>query len=588
MSFDPITFGKVGSVSKQIKDNRNLIDNLIAMNKPLHMQKQIDGSNFESSSGSGKASGTKAIFADVESAMTIKLAEINNGAGAIYQIHYDNVLGCYFAATQSGLQKYDLNGTLIGSISPAYTNGFVFTTNNRGNFTWDANNVYLADRNGTTDAIVKAYRKSDLVLLWQTTIAHRVDFLTTQDNLDKVFLRGNGFTYKGLNKTDGVQSWASGDTYDPYASWFDFRATKNGYLMITDRYGYDSTTYGHYGVRVRVWDIAINGSTLTQYVTSNTAKVGRHMIEDDGVYLYWVTGTMLRVFDIFNQSIKQTIYESSIDSAMGISTNEAYTISSSSDNQNIVSVWRNTSVTPITYFAITHKKSSDGFSLLYDIKPAIELVSEEKTYSTLFEMAQGDFIALSKYLDGTNQSGVIYKEASPPILAHFKYNHAVSTSAPATLKMWAFAELLTTINANNQLWVTLDGLDKNTNANGEPNFEDITSQDYRFIVNDRVYEETAGSATDKIKVKNALQANILWANKVEVNGSIISSDSWTLSTNDNRTITFKNTLNMGDVVEIYYDMNFIQSSLPFFVHISRIDSSDLAPSIDSVVLAYEI
>lgn len=600
MAFDPISFAKVSSLEKGVASNENLLLNVLANIEYTNVLNIIMGSAFNDVAPSGIAEGSTATYASLEAGFmpSKKIVEIQE-SDQIYEQHIDG--DNIFILLRSGLKKYSRTGNLITTVPPE--NQFGYSPNNRSNFTWDENNLYLLDSDQSTTWKVKAYRKSDMTLLWSSSAySGRALFITTHANSDGVFVYTSNVNPKGFNKTDGENNWTAGTYHSPYTEMFnDWVLTYDGKLWITDRYGYESGGAGSYGVRARYFDTSLSNSSLTNTVSySGKLSTGHFYIDVDTANLYFMPNNRyIFIFDLLTDttSYSASISHGSINSEFNLNVYVCEGVSIDSQNKNVTSVWRDES--DGNMYVISHEIDQTDGVLLNAIKPAIKIPRSTNAPDYTDEYfvvskgifkraAQDDTISLVQNKGNGEYTLDVRKKAEPPTEAWVKYSKVVTTSPPADLKIWKSAKIDSTIPTNNDLWLTMNGQPKNTDENGEPNFENIISTQHNLIISDRKYNETLNAATSKIRIKNALQTNILWVNKVELNGRVTLSKEWSLSGEDNRTITFLDILNIGDNVTVYYDLDYTNDSLPFYVNMKRIDPLDEGATINQIVLTYEV
>ena len=100
----------------------------------------------------------------------------------------------------------------------------------------------------------------------------------------------------------------------------------------------------------------------------------------------------------------------------------------------------------------------------------------------------------------------------------------------------------------------------------------------RLVTSNRQFTTILNEKTREIRINNALQSEILWINKIEIDGTLLFSEEW----------TFNKEIEQGSQITIYYDLKFIDNYLPIYIHTKRDDETKIAPVINAIILGYEI
>ena len=606
MCFDPITFSKVANVEKQLIDTNNILANLLATSEPVIFRKQITGATVSKLDAGAKVNGTTVQFNTYDQGFKTKvsrtflLGDADQGA-TISKIHYDANLNCYFVIAQRATQptyflaKLDANFNLIGKIETLMEN--LYPT-----FTYDDTKIYLIDNNYTTDiSKIRCIDKASFTQTWAVDMPNVATDVTYKDiavnrNSNNLAIAVPNYPIKILNKTNGSVIRTSTDNAP--SAICGCAVLDNGNFVIATYYGYVAGA-GYFGCRWYEWT-ATGPTTATQWQNNNNGYIQtaywRIKPDGSGVYVQPASGRGV-VYFYFSQD-RSTLNRTSVSGSFGSGTWENQLGIAIDENFTRAIVVFVDDGSPSTYYVGSYEITTPtSWTLL----PANTTDSYISSYQNMFldfssmigsgaaSMSfQGEYIIFRGSNDPSGAAKYNFFSApNTPLQSFAKYAYTVSTTPPADLKLWAYVDIDVSKNGG-EAWFSFGEADKATNGDGEANYEDITSTLYRVQLSNRGFEKTMSAPGNSVKINNALQSTILWVNRVEVNGQTLLSSDWEFSTDDNRTVIFKNPLAAGDVVKVYYDLYYNGSSLPFTIHFKRAAKTDPSPIINSIVLAYEV
>ena len=624
-------FSKIDQAERKIleeqDDIKNLVSNILSNQKPFLMQTTIDAAEFEGINPGFKIDGKRLIYSDhmipvankIDMQSAVNLIQNLDEVDPVdtQAVHYDEGTNCFFiSCVSSNMDRLPSRYFLIKVSAEDYAvvdkkEIPIFYSEVSKTFVWDQENIYVL----THELKFQAYQKSNLDLLWEMPAAERNGFIATCDELDIVLFRDGNWSsmdeIKAYNKTNGVEVWTNNNTVERPHRIMDMALTPEGKAVL---YGLYSGSPTQYGGKWCEWDTRV--SSPPTFVVEDTNKQEmdyyNYVISPDGKFglcgrkssnsLFYYTPNY-ETENLDKRAVTGITYSTSqLTRHIAISKNYieegaiAYFYNSASKFWDIVPLFI----------------EQDNEGKIVAIKTAKDDYTLEESYQRIYVNAGSEFMSSSIYVArefGVHNGTFILKTNSTTpgrsgtfIIADYQgfshsasvfYKHIENTKAPTDLKIWAFVEADLDLNEG-EAWYSFN-VDqsktvqtKESDAFGEKNYEEIVYSGQRLVTSNRQFTTVLNEKTREIRINNALQSEILWINKIEIDGTLLFSEEWTFNKDNNRVVKFNKEIEQGSQITIYYDLKFIDNYLPIYIHTKRDDETKIAPVINAIILGYEI
>lgn len=616
------------NILKEQVEIKNLVNNILSNQKPFLMQTTIAAREFEGINPGFKIDGESLIYSDhmipvankVDLLSSVDLIQnLDEPEGTIdtQNIHYDDITNCFFISCLSSNGERIPNQRFLIKVSAEdYTvidkkEIPVFHSDVSKTFVWDRENIYLL----TYELKFQAYRKSDLELLWEIDTVERNGFLATCDELDIVLFRDGSWSsaneIKAYNKSNGVEVWTNNSpTQKPYRI-MDMVLTPEGKAILFGSNGNIT------GAKWCEWDTKVASPETLVFSNTSTPDMAyySYTLSPDGKFAMGGRAESNYVTYFIPNYEGTSLYERAVG---GLKYNSSMiarhiTIPKNYAKEGGIIYFYNSNSKYWEIFPIYIDKDIDGNIL--EIKTSekdykLEVLSQRIFYgnSTTENLPNVLYPAREKGMHNgklmlrANASTAPASRTGTYIVSDYKsfshsasvfYKHIVNTKAPADLKIWAFVEADIDLNEG-EAWYSFKydntkvSQEREIDEFGEKNYEDILYSGQRLVLSNRTFTKMVNQRVREVRINNALQSEILWINKIEIDGKLLFSEDWTFNRDNNRVVKFNKEIEQGSEIIIYYDLNFIEDYLPIYIHTQREEDSKIPPAINEIVLGYEI